>query len=221
MHSDFIPAADNELVAYVTTMQAYVNPSVPALYGITSGTATAFQSAANDFVSAQALVNDDLTKTPITIAAKDTKKDAVKALIRFINVKAQALPATESDLMGAGFPIRSTENTPVESIATVPNLDLVTETAGQIMVRYRDSDQILSRQKPNGVTCAQIWIRTTAPGSSTPTAWTLFATQTKPAVVQDFSDYPNATHVEMKARWQLRRGAVGPFSSSITCAVSI
>src|SRR4051812_14860675 len=71
--SNYIPSRDDDFAAFATQFSAKITLA-PTSYSLVAADATALAALVLSFTNALAAVNDDATKTKVTVAVKDTAR---------------------------------------------------------------------------------------------------------------------------------------------------
>lgn len=153
----YIPRRDVDLDAWALNFTTLLT-AAPATYGQTSGTAVACAAAYTAWHSAFLLVTSPSTKTPNTVALKDTQRINLLATLRPVAQAISLNPAVSSgSKVSIGVNPRTSTPTPITPPTTYPILTIQAGANLQLYVRYRDSAADVSvKSKPYGVQSVQI-----------------------------------------------------------------
>lgn len=161
----YIPTKDQDFNAWLINFNAISVASGVATYGMTSGEVTAITGVTTAFSAALALAVDPYTRTPATVAAKDTARAAVQQLVRPIAVRVSLSPSiTNAEKTTLGVTVRSGTRTPIPAPVSAPAFILESAQPGLLNLQYRDSLTPTSKAKPFGCIGVEIFasIGTTA-----------------------------------------------------------
>lgn len=217
----YIPSKNAALVAWATNFAALITAN-PATYGLAAGDAATIQAQANALIADFALISSPATKTASTVSAFNTQK--INAIATFRPYSQQiSLNAgvTSANKIALGVNPRTSVPAPISAPTTQPTLTAQsTSTAGTI-IRYRDSTASPSvKAKPYGVTQVQMYAMASATPITDPTLIEFYGVLTKsPATVALGSGAAGKT-AYFVARWQTRKGLVGPWGAIISYVVA-
>ncbi|MEO0963655.1 MAG: hypothetical protein AAFY08_00930 [Planctomycetota bacterium] len=180
-------------------------------YGLTSTQATAYGTLATAFLDAYQTAQEPTTRTPSSIEAKDTAKDAVLAETRALVRIAQAWPEmTNQKRSDLGITVPDPEPTPVPVPTEEPQLDVAAVNGRRLSLRLREQSTG-ERRKPTGVTGATVlsYVGETIPSSIRD--WSFEGNTTRLDVDVVFEDsVPQGAKVWVTAYWYNRKAESGP-----------
>lgn len=210
----YIPSKQADLVTWADNFSDLIT-AAPGTYGLIAADAAAISGVVNTYLTAYALALNNTTRTPVTVAAKDTAQinmlDLVRQYAVTISLNAGVLTA---DKIAVGVNPRTSTPTPIATPATSPVLSITNALPLQHVLRFRDELASPSvKAKPYGVTQIQIY------GQVSPTiiydpaaiAFKQIATKSPFLVTWDSGDAGKIAYYA--ARWQTRSGLVGPWST--------
>ncbi len=211
MPIDYLPSREGELLTWATTFGGHIT-ATPTDFGLDAAQATAFDTLLNAYRTAYDTANDNATRTPSSIIAKNDAKDALVANARLLAAIVQATPGVtniqKSDL---GLTVRDTEPTPVPPPGQPPALEIVSAVARTVRIKLHDVKSGTSRGKPAGVTGAAVF---SFVGDTPPTSlddWKFETNTTKTIIDIEFSDtLPNGSQVWLTAFWFNTKTQSGP-----------
>lgn len=216
---DWVPAQDQALDAFATNFDTIITAN-PTDYGLVAGDATAFNTLRLAFTNGLAAATNPSTRTPATVAAKDTARNAMVALLREDARIAQAYPAITNELLSeAGLPIRDAIPSPIPAPVSSPILSMMQTASLQHTLRFRDSVLSNPRSKPPGAIAMQLYVKTTA-GAPTQLSDCRFVGQFSrmPAVV-DYDGADAGDLAQYIAVWVTARGLQGPLSAVFSATI--
>lgn len=222
----YIPTTDAACDAWAQNFATLITAN-PTLYGLAAADASVIQAAVDTFHDAYLLAGlsgtppktplSPGTRTPVSVAAKDSAKAAMLPIVRFyaINIR-NNLGVTNPDKTDLGLTIVKTTPTPIPAPVTYPLLSLVATNVSGATINMRDSGTPSVKRKPFGAVAAEVWFKTGATPPVDPTTGTYAGDFTKSPLVL-FTDPSLAGEtVWAFARWKTRTGLVGAFSSVLS-----
>jgi hypothetical protein len=220
MPTDFIPPKDADLTTWSANFNTLIT-ATPTAFGLVAGDATAYATLNTAWASAIAAAINPATRTPVTVAAKDTARAALVAKARELAVKVQATPAvTNAQKTSLGLTPRGSTPTPIPAPVTKPVPLVVQYLPLQHVLQIRDVTTPSSRAKPFGAISAQVWgkIGTTPPASINDCVF--LGTYTKPFLTLTFAGADAGKTVYYISRWQTRKGLTGPTSDVASATIT-
>lgn len=220
MTASYIPASDAGFAAWLLNFRTQLDLGVgvpPALVGDVTNVDTVDTA----YQAAYLAATDPLTRTPVTVAAKNTAKSTALATVRPIAQLINADPSiSDGDRVTLGLTVRSTTPTPITAPTTFPLLDILTATPGIHTIQYRDSDTPTTKAKPFGALQMELYEAIGIAAAPDPTTSVFAGLVTKsPFLVPQ--DPANAGKIATYfARWVTRTGLVGPWSSGVTLTIA-
>jgi hypothetical protein len=216
---DFIPAKKANQIAWLINCAAILT-ATPAAYGLTAPEALAVQTAVDTAATAYTLGTDPTTRTPVTVQEMNDAMQAAVALCRGANVQAQALPATNPDLVSAGFPVRSTIRTPQSPVTASCDIELVKVIPNELTVRGLNPDTPTSKKKPAGTGAIQFAMAVGTVAAVDPASATEYRFSTKNPTRLAFDPSQRGKVLTLWARYQSKAGiggikVYGPFGVAI------
>ena len=221
--ASYIPQKDSLLQNWLNNFQTLI-AAAPATYGLVAADSTAITAAYNAWNTAFAAAVNPATRTPQTVAAKDTAKVNALGIIRpyaqRIAKNAGLSPATK---IAVGVNPGTNPPGPIPAPTTYPVLSIPTALAQAHVVYYRD--QLASpsvKSKPPGVVSCELhaWVGTTPAAPADITQWPVIKVMTKSPTTITWSSQPSGTFVAYAARWVTRKGLYGPFGAVVTKAIT-
>lgn len=216
----YIPAKQADLNNWASNFSTLIT-AAPATYGLVAADATLIAAAFNSWHTAYLLAINPSTKTPTTVAGKNTQKVNMLSILRpyaqTISLNAGVSSANKTAL---GVNPRTSTPTPITAPTTTPDLTAVsTSTAGTIM-RWHDSiASPTSKAKPFGAICAEIAAMPSTTPVTDPNALVFQGIQTKSPFTLSLGSGDAGKIIYIAARWLTRTGLKGPWSAIINTVV--
>lgn len=217
----YIPTKDADLSTWAANFSALITTS-PGTYGLVSGDAVAIAAQNSAFQAAYALVTSPSTKTPTTVAAKDTAKITMLATIRpYAQQISLNAGVSTGNKIAVGVNPRTSVPAPITAPTTNPSLTIVSALPLQHVVRYRDSTASPSvKSKPYGVIQIQIFASVSVTPITDPTLLAFQQATAKSPLLQTWPSGDLGKIAYYAARWVTRSGLVGPWSPIVNFVVA-
>lgn len=219
----YIPPRDADLATWADNFSDLITAS-PGTYGLLAGDATVIAVVVAAYLAAYAAAVNPSTRTPVTVAAKDTARTNMIDLVRpyavQISLNAGVL---SSDKIAVGVNPRTSTPTPIATPTTAPVLGIASATNLVHVIRARDEmSSPTSKAKPYGSTQMQLWAAAVAAATPTPTPdeTTLKQIVTKIPVLAEWDSDDAGKTAVYYARWQTRTGLIGPWSSPVSMTIA-
>lgn len=220
MTTPYIPAKDADFLAWLDNFDDLTAINFAA-YGLTGGEAATITTQRTNYDAAFLAATNPATRTPVTVATKDTTKATALATVRPLAQKIRNNPAvSDPDRVALGLTVPDTSPSPIPAPITFPLLDLLRATPGQHWLQYRDSDTPTAKAKPFGALGMELWqVIGVAPGVD-PDLASYIGTVTKSPLSVTLNVADVGKYATYWARWITRRGLVGPWSSPVSLTVA-
>lgn len=207
----YIPPRDADFNNWIDNFSTLLT-AAPATYGLLASDATAVASLNSTWAAAYALAVNPSTRTPVTVAAKDTARITAQAGIRPYAVQISLNPGVlVDDKIAIGVNPRTSTPTPITTPTTWPIVTLASGAPLQQIVRYRDyTSSPTSKGKPYGVVALQLFAKASTTPILDPTLLPLKATLTKSPGTIDWISADAGMQAYVAGRWITRKGLVGP-----------
>lgn len=224
MQSPYIPGKDSLFALWLANFATLI-AATPATYGLVVGDATVITAANTAFQAAYTLSTDPLTRTSVTVAAKDAARAAAQATVRPYAVTISRNPAVDNgDKVAVGVNLPNSSRTPIPAPTSFPALSLVSAQPLVHVLAYRDTSTPTSKAKPFGATGVELVRAVGIAPAVDPSAGkpVLNATKSPVQVPQEAGDVGKlATYF---ARWVTRSGPggvaqSGPWSAPLTVGI--
>lgn len=216
---DFIPQTDSGFADWSANFESGIDTEY-ATYGLTSGQATAYTALDTAYQTAYANATNPATRTPVTVALKDSAKAAAIANARALALIINAFPATTNGMrMTLGLTPRTGTLTPIPAPVTKPLAIVVGYNPLGHVLQIRDESTPDSRAKPAGVISCQVWGKIGPVAPIDLSECVMLGVYTKPFLSLTFGSDAGGKKMFYLCRWQTRRGLVGPLSDVISPTV--
>lgn len=220
MTTSYIPAQDGAFASWLLNFRTQLDLGV-GVPPATGGDVANVDAVDTAYQAAYLLATDPLTRTPTTVAAKNTAKSNALAVVRPVaQLINNDVSVSDADRITLGLTVRATTPTPISAPTTFPLLDLLNATPGVHTIQYRDSATPTSKAKPAGALQMELYQAIGTTPAPDPTTSVFLSVQTKSPflVAQDPANVGKvATYF---ARWITRTGLVGPWSSGVSLTVA-
>jgi hypothetical protein len=225
MAGDWIKKRETELATQSTEFAANIAAGPPAVFGLQNSDSTQMTSYASDFnTKLNAALNPD-TRTPVSIALKDTSRAVLEAFMRSIGGRVRANPAvTAAQKISLGITVTSPPS-PVPPPSTRPVLSVVGIVNLDVTLRLVDELTPTTRARPRGAIGANIWSWVAPTAGAEPPAdrelWRFeaFASRSEETISFNAADAGKTIHIQ--AAWMNRKGEFGPTSAQITTVIAV
>jgi hypothetical protein len=219
MH-DYIPRRDANAAQWAQNFAQHI-AATPAAFGLTAGDAATITAAADAFAGALLVAVNEATRTRATVAAKDAARAAMEFLLRHYAQRVRLNRGVSNQLKASlGITIDDTTRTPVGPPVTCPIVTVIGATMGRHMVRFADSADPERRGKPAGVVALQLFVAVANQPAGDVREARFAALVTRDPFEMSFEHRDNARIATYFARWQTRRGIVGPWSAPAAFTVA-
>lgn len=209
---DYIPQPDNLFADWSANFESGIDTEFAA-YGLSNGQATAYTALDTAYQAALLLAQNPGTRTPVTIAAKDSAKAAAMANARVLAQIATNYPGTNNAGRALlGLTLRPPGGTPIPAPATKPVLIVVGYNPLEHVLQIRDETTPTSRAKPPGTISAQVWVKIGPTPPASIDDCRMMGVYTKPFLNVSYDGADAGQIAYYITRWQTRKGLVGPTS---------
>ena len=221
MASNWPAQKDDELADQAAEMSGVVT-SGPSAVGCVVADATQLSAAVLDFTTKLGIAENVLTRTPVTIAEKDTSRVNLIGVMRRIGKKVRAFPTiTPAQLVSLRMNVPQ-PRTPLPPPATRPQLALTATQPLTLKFRMVDETTPTRRARPRGYDGAEVFSFVAPAGTMPPDDLSAYEfqglmTRSEFELTFDGADAGKTAHV--RARWYNKKGAVG--SPSVAASAMI
>lgn len=213
MPNSYIPAKDADFLSWSANFSTRIT-ATPTAFGLNSTLAAAYAALDAAFIAAYALAITPSTRTPVTVAQKDTARQAAVVYARSLANTVQAYPPiTDLQLADLGLTVRSGVPTPVPTPVTAPILSLIRNEHLVVTIGFSDTATPLLKQKPYGVIGLQIWQKVLTPPPVTIADCNYVGTYGRWPASVPIPAAGIGHDVYHIGRWVTRRNQVGPASA--------
>lgn len=152
MATSYIPTKDSELDLWAANFSTRIT-ATPLTYGLTAGIATAIAALYATWHTAFLLATNPVTRTEVTVAAKDSAKGAMVPQLRLYSQQVKAnVAVSDANKTDLGIHLDDTIPTPIPPPSTIPIVTIVGNGPGTMELRFADSATPTKRTKPPGAT---------------------------------------------------------------------
>lgn len=211
----YIPTRDSLLEAWALNWTTRVT-AAPTTYGLTAGIAVTCAALYTTWHNAYVASSNPVTRTPVTIAAKDSAKGAMVPILRLYSQQVKANNAISNSLKtDLGIHVDDTTPTPIPPPSTMPVLTIVSNGVQEMTLRFADELTPTSRSKPPG-TAGLLLFRTIATAAaSDPDAALFDGLFSRIPVPQVFDAGDVGKVCTYWAKWCNSKGDEGPWSAPV------
>jgi hypothetical protein len=224
MQGPYIPAQDGQFDIWFANFSTLLTAS-PTTYGLVAGDAVIVAAAQAAWNAAYLLATNPVTRTPVTIADKDTQRTASEATVRPYATSISRNPAvTNMDKTAIGVNLPNTARTPVPPPTTQPTLSLVTAQHFTHTLAYKDTSTPTTKAKPPGAIGMEVWRVVQVGPSTDPATATQIGVFTKSPNVVGYTSPDIGKTATYWGRWVTRSGPggqsqTGPFSAPLSVVI--
>lgn len=224
MAPSYIPPRDADFANWLLNFSTLISAN-PGDYGLVAGDATAIAAQNTAFAAAYTAAIDPSTRTPATVAAKDTARYNAEFVVRPYaqNIR---LNAAISDALkvGLGLNLPNSTRPPIPPPTVAPALAFDAATPLQHKLRYSDPSSPVGKAKPVGSIGVEIWRSIGTVPATDPAQASYYGTFTKSPNFSTFTADQVGKVCTYFARFVTRSGAggrtsSGPWSAPLTIAV--
>jgi hypothetical protein len=219
MGRDYIPSKDADLVTWSSNFAAVIT-AAPTSYGLSSGQASAYTTLDTAFATAYEAAINPGTRTPVTVATKDSARNALVANARSLAKIAQGYSGITPELLAdAGLTVRDPVPSPIPPPTSMPIISLLTASSLNITLRFKDSVLSNPRSRPDGATSMQLfWTDALTPGADVAT-YKFAGNATRVPFAVPFESAQAGKVITFRGRWVNAKGQYGPTSDALaaTC----
>jgi len=222
-NSDYLPAGDEAFNSWSGNFSGLVS-ATPTAYGLVAADATSLAALHSSYATALEIALEPTTRTPVTVATKDTARAALVADIRSLARRIQACPTvTVAQKTALELTIVDHVHSPTPPPATKPVASMVELDGRAHLIRLVDEATPTRRARPLGTAGAEVYSFVAQNGETPPgdlEQWRHegLATRSEFTVNYEQSDIGKLAHI--RAQWINRKGQKGPVSDPITGTVA-
>ncbi|MDR1153725.1 MAG: hypothetical protein LBL04_03360 [Bacteroidales bacterium] len=209
---DFLPKNDRNLLQWVINFLTYLMTAMMR-FNFPQAVYDRLAALRDEFAQKLDIAENPMTRTKLSIQAKNTAKKALIADVR-LSVKeylAYNHEVTDEDRDGLGIPVHKTTRTPAPVAKDAPEADTDTSVIGRITIGFFEKGSRHKKAKPAGQHCAEIaWILSETPV----TRWDGLihsSVDTNSPFTLVFENDQRGQTVYVALRWEITRGEKGPW----------
>ena len=221
--TDFIPAKEDDVASFAVNFSSLITSS-PTSYSLVAGDATALAALLTAYNTALAVTKVPNTRTPTSVATKNTTKAQLIADIRALAKRIQATTfVTGAQKVALGITVPDHVRTPVAPPVTKPVLTIDTQGTLGFTLRIADETTQNKRAKPPGVDGAEVYTFVAAAGATPPadlSGWSYAGRAMRSNYNLSFDSTDAGKIVFVKAAWVNPRGQSGPVSDEIVKGIA-
>jgi hypothetical protein len=219
--STYLPRTEAGLVDFSTNFNDRLVAGGPGgAYGIPAITIAQYTALHDAWIAAYTAANQDITRTPVSIQAKNDAKDALingtNGIRQLVNI-IQHNPATTNEQRAElQITVPDVDPTPVPVPEFAPLVSVKEVNGRSITLRLRDSQNPDSRRKPFGVFGAQVYAFVGDDAPAALSAWQYKGITSKTETDIEFPvEVAAGAKVWFTCQWVNTRSESGPASSPI------
>lgn len=219
MPSTYVPRPDAGVRDWSRNFAALVSAD-PDRFGMTGEEAAEVRLLADDFGEKLTTALEPSTRTTVAVTNKDLARAAMLKVLRNRAQRIRHNPHVGgADKVALGLaPVRSTR-TPVAPPATAPRLQVLIPASGVHTLRFADESTPSRRTRPRGVDGLQLFVSTSEVPPTGPSQARFLRFVRYQNTMVHFPSSERGRRAHYWARWQTRRGHVGPWSPVVAAIV--
>lgn len=227
MAAPYIPPRDVDLVNWADNFSALIT-AAPATYGLAPADASIIAAAVSAYDSAYADATNPGTRTPVTIAAKNTAKLAMLPILRTYASQIRLNPGVANmDKVDLGLNLPNNSPAPIPAPSTIPVITIINATPLRHTMKFRDEvASPTSRAKAPLTIGMELWRVIDTVGKTDPDLASFYGTMVKVPFVSEFDAGDVGKVATYFGRWVNRAGAVGinrsltgPWSAAVSMTI--
>ena len=224
MYPSYLPQADGPFATWLQNFATRVSAS-PGTYNLSPADAIAVSGVNTAFQAAYTAASDPVTRTSVTVAAKDTARAQAELVVRPLAVAvSQNSAVSDADKTDLGVTVRSLVPTPIPAPVDAPVLSLVSLGNGTAKLGYEVAGSV-GKAKPFGAVGVEIRTAIGVAHTVDPEATTYRATVTRSPFRLSFSAVDAGSKLTVFARFVTRSGPggvaqSGPWSAPLQTVVA-
>lgn len=221
--SGYIPSKDVDLVPWADNFSALIT-AAPAAYALTAGDATTISDKVTAYDDAYAIAVNPTTRTPATIANKDSAKGAMVPILREYAQFIKNNTGISNELkVGLGIHINDTGPTVIPPPTSIPRIGLTGQFHLTMKLDIRATETPTTRAHPSGTVAAILFRQLnplTDPAPTDPTLAPFLAMATANLFDTSFDSADVGKRCTFWCRWTNRKGELGPWSTPFSQVVA-
>lgn len=210
MAAPYIPPRDVDLVNWADNFSTLISASPPT-YGLAPADAVIIAAAVASYDSTYADATNPGTRTPVTIAAKNTAKLAMIPILRTYASQVRLNPGVaNADKIDLGLNLPNNTPAPIPAPSTIPVLTIMNATPLRHTMKFRDEmASPTSRAKAPLSIGMELWRVVDTVAKTDPALASFYGTMVKVPFVSEFDAADVGKVATYFGRWVNRAGAVG------------
>jgi hypothetical protein len=208
MSSPYIPAKDADFQNWILNFSTLLTAS-PSTYGLQAPDAAAVALEYTAWNTAYTAAIDPSTRTPVTVATKDSARTSAETVIRPLAVLISLNSSVDpGDKVAIGVTLRSTQPTPIPAPVTPPAIELLKATplVQQLQIRQVGSS---NKAKPPGCIAIEVARSVGTVAATDPKQLDIIGQYGKTPLLQNFVSADQGKIVTYAARYRTRSGPGG------------
>ncbi len=220
MPNSYIPTRDGDLAPWADNFRDLI-VATPGAYGLLAADGTAIATVVDAWDAAYATAINPSTRTPATIAAKDSAKGAMVPILRFYAQTIKLNQGVSNELkVGLGIHVNDAGPTPVPVPSTAPALNVDFTFHLGASLRVRDTSTPTSNAKPPGVLGGLVMYKVGVAVATTPEGDHRDSIETKTPFRLAFDAADVGKICTVWQKWYNRKGEFGPLSDSVNFVIT-
>lgn len=213
MATPYVPPKDADFLTWAENFADLITAS-PATYGLDSVAAAAIQLAVDDYSAAYALAVNPATRTPVTVANKDSARIVANGITRTYAAQIRINPGvTNGDKLALGLNLPNNSPSPIPAPTSFPLLTFLSAGPLTHQFSYKDSDTPVGKAKAPGAVQMYLYAQAATTVGTDPDTFLLKQPVTKSPFLVEWGPGDAGKIATYAARWVTRRGLMGPWSS--------
>lgn len=206
----YIPPRDTDLVTWADNFSTLIT-AAPATYALTPTDAATIAALVATWDDAYTVANNPTTRSPTTVAAKNTAKNAMLPVVRTYASQIRLNPGVaDSDKIALGLNLPNNSPSPIPAPSTTAVLTITSATPLRHTLKFRDETASpTSRAKaPNSIGC-EIWRGVSTIALTDPSQCSFYGMAVKVPFYSDFDSGDAGKIATYFGRWANRAGSAG------------
>ncbi|MBN1787044.1 MAG: hypothetical protein JW806_01465 [Sedimentisphaerales bacterium] len=222
--ADYLPAGDNDFLAWVGNFVTYANAHLVEL-GIGASQMLPIVGGQADFdAKLTANVTAQLTAQSARQAKDDSRDILEKAVRQLVNQLQASSSVDDTERAALGITIRDTVRTmSTGDIDTRPIGAVDTSQRLRHEIRFSDEATPTSRAKPAGIMGCEIWVKVAPTGNPPPASadeLSFVAMDTASPYIVEYGGSDGGKTAHYMLRWVKSNGEKGPWSETISATIT-
>lgn len=217
----YIPNQDANVANWSNNFSTLLTAS-PGTYGLLAADATIVSGVVAPWLTGYALAINPATRTPVTVASKDTLRISMLATVRpYAQQISQNAGVLTADKIAIGVNPRTSVPVPIATPTTNPVLTIDEALTLSHVLRYQDAlASPTVKSKPYGVTQMYCYAMTSLTPITDPTLLPFITSCTKSPTLIPWEAGDVGKKAYYAARWATRTGKLGPYSPIVSYTVA-